>query len=60
MDKLLNEDETAAVLGIPVRTLAYYRQVKKGPVYHKVEGHVRYALQDLKAYLEKVRVVPAE
>ncbi len=58
MEKTLNEDETAAVLGIPVRTLAYYRQVKKGPAYHKIGGHVRYTLEDLKTYLQQCRVTP--
>jgi DNA-binding transcriptional MerR regulator len=55
---LFDEAEAAAFLKVPVRTLQYYRAVREGPAWHRVEGHVRYSQEDLIAYLTKNRVDP--
>jgi hypothetical protein len=57
-DKLLNEQEAAAILSVTVHCLRAWRWRKEqGPRYLKVGTHlVRYRPQDLQAYLES-RVV---
>jgi hypothetical protein len=55
---LMDEGEAAAFLKVAVRTLQYYRAVRKGPAWHRLEGHVRYSQEDLISYLQKNRVDP--
>ncbi|MCU1226504.1 MAG: hypothetical protein JWQ42_4597 [Edaphobacter sp.] len=38
------------MLGIPEGTLRYWRNVGLGPVWHKLEGSIRYDLVDVEAY----------
>lgn len=54
---LLTTAETAAWLNIPVRTLRDYRLRGVGPVAHKVGQHVRYAKDDVEAWLAERREV---
>lgn len=46
----LKEKEAAAYLGIAPATLSRWRWSKKGPVFRKFGGAVRYALPDVEAY----------
>jgi hypothetical protein len=60
MDRLLNNEQAAAVLGIAPGTLEYWRiaRCRRGPAYIRLEsGTVRYQLSDLQSYIEKHRVV---
>jgi hypothetical protein len=42
------------------QTLTKWRQRGKGPAYHKFEGKVTYSLDDLRAFVERSRVVPQD
>jgi predicted site-specific integrase-resolvase len=53
-----NEKDAASVLGCSVAALRKWRLLGKGPAYCKVERLVRYAEEDLQAYLEAHRVQP--
>ena len=61
-DKLLNDIEAAAYLGISKQTLANWRHLGKGPAYHKMSdgprGPVRYSILDLEKYCNARRVKP--
>jgi hypothetical protein len=55
----LDEKQAAAFLGLKShRVLQAWRCRRIGPPYLKVGHAVRYKLQDLVAYLEKIRVDP--
>ena len=54
----LTPDEAAAVLNVPVATLAQWRYRGQGPRYRKVGGVVRYARRDLDAWLAAAAVEP--
>jgi predicted DNA-binding transcriptional regulator AlpA len=53
VDPLLTPDETSALLGIPVKTLAHWRTQRTGPLALRLGSHVRYRVSDLKAWLEE-------
>lgn len=57
--KLLRSKEVAAMLGIPEGTLRYWRNVGTGPVWHKLEGSIRYHLDDVSRYVESNRRIPS-
>jgi predicted site-specific integrase-resolvase len=44
---------------IPEGTLRYWRNVGTGPVWHKLEGSIRYNLDDVSRYVEKNRRIPS-
>lgn len=52
LSPLRNEHETAKLLGLSVKTLRRWRWVGKGPRFLKVGAAVRYADQDITAYLD--------
>jgi hypothetical protein len=57
--KIVNQQQAAELLGVPVRTLVWWRQkaIRKGPKFIKYEnGTVRYRLRDLEAYLDEKTV----
>lgn len=57
--KLLASRQLSDILGVPEGTLRYWRNVGLGPVWHKLEGSIRYALEDVEAYLQSSRRVPS-
>lgn len=58
MDKLLNQREAAALLGVSPGTLGVWRSTKRYPLrYVKVGGNVRYRLADIEAFVA-LRTLP--
>lgn len=57
-EKLLNETETAELLGVARQTLANNRFLGRGLPYFKVGKAVRYKMTDIQSFLEAHRVVP--
>lgn len=55
LDPLLSIKELAAYLGIPEATLRDWRVDGKGPSSIRVGGQVRYAISDVRAWLEAHR-----
>jgi len=49
---ILNPDEVAQLLQIPVRTLEEWRHKKTGPPYRKLGRHVRYQLSKIMDWFE--------
>jgi hypothetical protein len=56
----LDEGKAAEILGARKLTLTKWRQRGVGPVYYKLNGAVRYRLEDLRAYLDSCRIDPAK
>ncbi len=52
---LVNETETARILGLSVKTCRRWRWSGKGPRYLKIGGAVRYDPADLEAFIEGAR-----
>lgn len=49
---LLTEAEAAQYLGgVAPRSLRQWRYERRGPAFVKIEGHVRYRIEDLDAYI---------
>jgi hypothetical protein len=57
--KLLTSRQLSDVIAIPEGTLRYWRNVGLGPAWHKLEGSIRYALEDVEAYLQNSRRIPS-
>ena len=51
--RLLTPTEASALLGIPEKTLAYWRSERIGPLALRIGVHVRYRLSDLEAWIEE-------
>lgn len=52
MEELLSPDQLAAWIQRPVKTLAQWRYLGKGPRFLKLEGgHVRYRRSDIEDWL---------
>lgn len=51
-DRLLNTKEAASFLGMSPITLAIYRVKGGGPTYRKLGRSVRYAAEDLAAFID--------
>ena len=64
--RMLAAEEVAEILGVSVRTLTDWRYEGRGPAYYRYGGkgpgscQVRYALPDVKAWLEQWRVAAPE
>ena len=54
--KLLNNAETAELLGLKPNTLEIWRIQGRGPVFRKIGRAVRYSLDDVVAYMTEHRV----
>ena len=52
LSPLRNEHQTAELLGLSVKTLRRWRWIGKGPHFLKCGSAVRYADQDITAYLD--------
>ncbi len=60
-ERLLTEREAADFLSTPARTLGYWRAVRKGPAFIKLnQRRVRYRLDDLEAFIAERRVEPIQ
>ncbi len=57
--QLLTSKQLSTILGIPEGTLRYWRNVGLGPVWHKLEGSIRYDVRDVEAYVESNRRIPS-
>jgi len=51
--KMVKEDQAAEILCLSVKTLRQWRWAGKGPRFRKFGNAVRYALDDLEAYIEQ-------
>ncbi|BBO82468.1 hypothetical protein DSCO28_30340 [Desulfosarcina ovata subsp. sediminis] len=60
----LNETAAAEYLGVAVQTLRNWRHQRRGPAYVKLSpgprGRIAYLFEDLSAYRQDCRVIPAE
>lgn len=50
-DRLLTPRQVAELLGVPEGTLRQWRHHGRGPVSFRVEGHVRYRVSAVEAWL---------
>lgn len=57
--QLLTSRQVAGMLSVPEGTLRYWRTVGLGPVWHKLEGSIRYDVGDVLRYVEKNRRIPS-
>ncbi len=57
--QLMTSKQVAEMLSIPEGTLRYWRTSGIGPVWHKLEGSIRYDVEDVSRYLEKNRRIPS-
>ena len=57
--QFMKAKKLSELLGIPEGTLRYWRNVGLGPVWHKLEGSIRYAQEDVEAYIESSRRLPS-
>lgn len=51
----VNTQEAAEILGLSPNTLNQWRNLKRGPAFHKFGKSVRYSLLELEAYMERTR-----
>jgi len=58
-DRLIDEHEAAAHLGLKVATLRRWRWARRGPPWIKVGAAVRYAPVDLEHFIESGRASPS-
>lgn len=57
--QLLTSKQVSDMICVAEGTLRYWRNVGLGPVWHKLEGSIRYSLEDVHAYVEDSRRIPA-
>jgi predicted site-specific integrase-resolvase len=57
--QLLTSKRVAEILSIPEGTLRYWRATGIGPVWHKLEGSIRYDSEDVFRYVENNRRIPS-
>ena len=55
---LLRESAAAKYLGLAPKTLSRWRWSRKGPVFKKLGGSVRYAVEDLDKFIAYSEVRP--
>ena len=55
----LNPKQLSEMLGVPEGTLWYWRSVGLGPTFHKLEGSIRYDVDDVEAYVKRNRRIPS-
>lgn len=58
MNNLIDEHQTAVILGCKVSTLRKWRMLGKGPAFCRVGRLVRYSEADLVAFIAATRVEP--
>lgn len=52
-DRLINTQELAAYLGVPVKTLYTWRYRREGPRGFRVGRHVRYRWTDVQQWIQQ-------
>lgn len=57
--QFLTGKQVSKMLSIPEGTLRFWRSVGLGPIWHKLEGSIRYDLTDVEAYVQSNRRVPS-
>lgn len=57
--KLLMTKAVSEILSVPEGTLRYWRKVGLGPAWIKLEGTIRYAEEDVLAYIKCNRRTPS-
>jgi hypothetical protein len=58
MTDILDEKQSAKLLGLAVQTLRNWRCTRKGPPYYKIGRCVRYDRQALLDYREEKKITP--
>lgn len=58
--RYLTEREVAQRFGLSTQAIQKWRRQDRGPAYFKMEGTVRYRLEDIEAYERKTRITPSE
>ena len=58
MEPLLSVGELAEYLGVPVATVYDWRSHGTGPVGHRFGKHVKFAVSDVRMWIESRRDVP--
>lgn len=56
--QLMTTKQAASALGVAVRTMIDWRQLRKGPAYVKVGRVVRYRPSDIKVWVDQHVVEP--
>jgi hypothetical protein len=59
LPQLLTSKEVSCRLSIPEGTLRYWRKIGAGPRWVKLEGSIRYDLDDVLAFIERGRRTPS-
>jgi hypothetical protein len=57
--QLVTSKQVSGMISVAEGTLRYWRNVGLGPVWHKLEGSIRYSLKDVHAYVENSRRIPS-
>jgi DNA-binding transcriptional MerR regulator len=57
--KLLTTKSVAEMLSVPEGTIRYWRKVGQGPDWIKLEGSIRYAVEDVLRYIQRNRRTPS-
>jgi excisionase family DNA binding protein len=60
LEPLLSVAELADYLGLPVATIYDWRSHGAGPVAHRIGKHVKFALTDVRAWLDGRREAPSQ
>ncbi|KRC54698.1 MULTISPECIES: helix-turn-helix domain-containing protein [unclassified Nocardioides] len=55
LDQLLGVEELASYLGVPVKTVYDWRQTGRGPCAIRVGRHLKYAVTDVRHWLDSHR-----
>ena len=55
LDPLLSIDELAEYLGVPIKTIYEWRQTGRGPVCIRMGRHLKFAVSDVRAWLDERR-----
>jgi len=55
LDPLLSIGDLAAYLGVPIKTIYDWRQTGRGPVGIRVGRHLKFAVSDVRAWIEQQR-----
>ena len=55
LDPLLSIDELAEYPGVPIKTIYEWRQSGRGPVGIRMGRHLKFAVSDVRAWLDEKR-----
>ena len=55
LDPLLSINELAEYLGVPVKTIYEWRQTGRGPVGIRMGRHLKFAVSDVRSWIENQR-----